>query len=277
MTPLTDEHGWGGDTETAHQEGLTGSIEGEGGIMLPEGQRIPEGLTRPGPREGIVWKVDDEHWDSLSRMGKIQSMDRWWDAGIEMVSLKGKIYDVEELWKELTDTPENRACWDLLKGKEGTMEDRKDQPIKEDPRALDSLWAEALKILKDLSRTRGLLAVPLVRKDQDLLKLLIYWSKIPMGRAIKQPPPDSQGLSEGELEASLDSWAWRQVTPTLSRLKKLMDHDSVKETRDLMNQGRSLSLIYPDGTVNARVLTVLVSSEQEGIIDLVEKLKGKGD
>lgn len=146
-----------------------------------------------------------------------------------------------------------------------------------------SEWINDINKLKALSEGRGILAIKILQQDPVMLKLFIIWPKMP----IMWQPTEPMGEKESDdsfrmgAEPYLDRKIWAQAHPGyLKEVRNALELDSLRDARDAVMKARTLSLIWPDGSVNQRVLAFLISQTGgdllEEIRDVVAKEKGKG-
>ncbi len=145
------------------------------------------------------------------------------------------------------------------------MKEGKKTATKTDRAGLD-VFQKIVDELKELSATRGTLALGFVLEDDELMKLLIAWPRIEMRIEEVGDPPSQESFLEGEREAVLDRWTWDQVKPDYPKLARLTGEESAIGSRKLAERGRSLGLIYPDGTVNATLIGILMSKAHGALI-----------
>lgn len=133
----------------------------------------------------------------------------------------------------------------------------------ESGQTMEEVFKAAVKRLKDLSETRGIIALPLLEDDPLLLMLFILWPKFPPQLSWTEDQPGIiPALNQGrncETEEELDCWTWEQAEVQEKELKKALNLESIDTVRATVEKGRLLCLLYADGSVNHQVLALLVS------------------
>ena len=116
-------------------------------------------------------------------------------------------------------------------------------------------WGEAVARLKVKAQLRGALAAGLVEANPDLLKVVLVWPMIPLTRneSVNTVPNIRKGATE---DARLHKIAWNGVTISYP---KIQEYIGLKKpvAKPLIEQAKSLGMVWPDGTINATLLAYL--------------------
>lgn len=122
------------------------------------------------------------------------------------------------------------------------------------------IWLDWVLRLKQISQQRGILSIARLH-DERLLMLFSVWpSYAPAFTKTDSSLEiyDENGKEPYDLEKRLDEWAWDQVSIDIPGLRKILKIEKASEIRDLVELGRRLRLIYPDGSINQLVLGILL-------------------